>query len=154
MYNNYKINDIEAAKLSKGRQNDDLRDMAADDDEDDKKDQEEEVEEQDEKEVIVKLQEQLDEIRTNMTANNGRLDDAVLNKLLNIYTSQVPYTRKSFSMSFLNDVCSSRMSRMCIFGKHCSHCYPLHFLHCGRCCNHIDTETLSDLPGALLITVQ
>ncbi|EFN64839.1 Putative adenylate kinase 7 [Camponotus floridanus] len=75
------INDIEAAKLSKGRQNDDLRDMAADGDEGDRKDQEEEVEEQDEKEVIVKLQEQLDEIRTNMAANNGRLDDAVLNKL-------------------------------------------------------------------------
>lgn len=89
--NNYKINDIEAAKLSRGRQNDDLRDMAADGDEGNKGDQEEEVEEQDEKEVIVKLQEQLDEIQTNMATNNGRLDDAVLNKLLNIYTSSSLY---------------------------------------------------------------
>lgn len=72
--------------------------MAADDDEGDKGNQEEEIEEQDEKEVIVKLQEQLDEIRTNMAANNGRLDDVILNKLLNIYTSsslyaqELPYT--------------------------------------------------------------
>lgn len=87
--NNYKINDIEAAKLSRGRQNDGLRDMTADGDEGN---QEEEVEEQDEKEVVVKLQEQLDEIRTNMATNNGRLDDAVLNKLLNIYMSSSLYT--------------------------------------------------------------
>jgi len=68
--------------------------MAADGDEGDKKDQEEEIEEQDEKEVIVKLQEQLDEIRTNMAANSGRLDDAVLNKLLNIYTSSSLYAQE------------------------------------------------------------
>lgn len=55
--------------------------MVEDGDEDNKRNQEEEVEEQDEKEVIVaKLQEQLDEIRTNMATNNGRLDDVVLNK--------------------------------------------------------------------------
>ncbi|XP_072756801.1 adenylate kinase 7 isoform X2 [Anoplolepis gracilipes] len=76
------INDIEAAK-SNGRQIDDLRDTVEDDDKDNKEDQEEKVEKQDEKEVVsvAKLQEQLDEIRSNMATNNGRLDDVVLNKL-------------------------------------------------------------------------
>lgn len=81
----YKIDDIKAAR-SGGRQRDNLDDMAEDDDNDkeDQKEVEEEVEEQDEKEVVTstaELQEQLDEIRTNLAVNNGRLDDVVLNKL-------------------------------------------------------------------------
>lgn len=48
----------------------------------DKGAQEEEVENKKEVTVsLAKLQEQLDEIRSNMAANNGRLDDIVLNKL-------------------------------------------------------------------------
>lgn len=78
----FKIDDIEAAA---GRR-DDLKDTAEDGDED--KWNQEDMEEKNEEEVIssvAELQEQLDEIRTNMIANNGRLDDVVLNKLLNIY---------------------------------------------------------------------
>lgn len=76
-----KIDDIEAAEADTGRQ-DDLRDTAesANGDEDEGA-QGREVE--DKKEAIVssaKLQEQLDEIRSNMAANNGRLDDIILNK--------------------------------------------------------------------------
>lgn len=66
------------------RQND-LKETTEDGDED-KWNQEE----KEEKEVIssvAELQEQLDEIRANMVAKNGRLDDIVLNKLLNIYNS-------------------------------------------------------------------
>lgn len=76
-----KIDDIEAAEADTGRQ-DDLRDTAegANGDEDEGA-QRREV--GDKKEAIVssaKLQEQLDEIRSNMAANNGRLDDIILNK--------------------------------------------------------------------------
>lgn len=93
--------------------------MVEDGDQGNKRNQEEEVEEQDEKEVIVsvaKLQEQLDEIRTNMAMNNGRLDDIVLNKLLNIFLfiRQVLYTRESFSISFRSDVCSECHERACL----------------------------------------
>lgn len=91
--------------------------MVEDGDQGNKRNQEEEVEEQDEKEVIVsvaKLQEQLDEIRTNMAMNNGRLDDIVLNKLLNIFLfiRQVLYTRESFSISFRSNVCSECHERV------------------------------------------
>ncbi|EFN87130.1 Putative adenylate kinase 7 [Harpegnathos saltator] len=83
------IDDIEAAR-SGGGQRDDLEDTAEDADNDKEneeeaeEEEEQEVEEQDEKEIVasrVELQEQLDEIRTNLAANNGRLDDVVLNKL-------------------------------------------------------------------------
>ncbi|XP_025161964.1 adenylate kinase 7-like [Harpegnathos saltator] len=72
------------------RLRDDLEDTAEDADNDKEneeeaeEEEEEEVEEQDEKEIVasrVELQEQLDEIRTNLAANNDRLDDVVLNKL-------------------------------------------------------------------------
>lgn len=72
-----KIDDIEVAEVDTAQ--DDLRDIAeiADSDED-KGAQEEDVEGKKEVSVSpVKLQEQLDEIRSNMTANNGRLDDAI-----------------------------------------------------------------------------
>lgn len=79
-----KIDDIDAAKAGTERR-DDLRDTAesADGDEDKKSEESQEEEVEDKKEAtvsLVKLQEQLDEIRSNMGANNGRLDDTVLNK--------------------------------------------------------------------------
>lgn len=81
---NYKIDDIKAAEADAAQN--DLRETAKSaDGYENKGAQEEDVE--DKKEVIVslvKLQEQLDEIQSNMAANNGRLDDTVLNKLLNI----------------------------------------------------------------------
>lgn len=58
---------------------DDLRDIAESADGDEDKG----AQDEDKKEVfvnLVKLQEQLDEIQSNMAANNGRLDDIVLNK--------------------------------------------------------------------------
>lgn len=83
---NSKTDDIKAAEADAAQN--DLRKTAESADDDENKgtqDVEEDVE--DKKEVIVsliKLQEQLDEIQSNMKANNGRLDDIVLNKLLNI----------------------------------------------------------------------
>lgn len=106
------MNDIDAAKSSKGRQNNELREYG----EDKEAKEEEKIEEQDEKEVIVndtKLQEQLDEIRTNMARNNGRLDDVVLNKLLNTYTCQFLYAQNfliSFRKKKKNDVHSGKIS--------------------------------------------
>ncbi|XP_011694075.1 PREDICTED: adenylate kinase 7-like [Wasmannia auropunctata] len=77
------INGIEAAEASTRRQDDptDIAESVAGGDEN-KGAQKEEVE--DKKEVVLspaKLQEQLDEIRSNMAANNGRLDDIILNRL-------------------------------------------------------------------------
>lgn len=80
-----KMNDIEVARSGGGRR-DDLKDTGEDNDEDkEDREEEEEVDEREEKAVVAsaaKLQEQLDEIRANMAANNGRLDDIVLNKSL------------------------------------------------------------------------
>ncbi|XP_020284340.1 adenylate kinase 7-like isoform X2 [Pseudomyrmex gracilis] len=74
------VDDIETAKSDEGRQ-DDLKDTTKDDTRE--RDREEQVKgERKEKEAVVKkLQKQLDEIRANMAANNGRLDDIVLTKL-------------------------------------------------------------------------
>lgn len=76
-----KVDDIETAKSDcEGRQ-DDFKDTTKDDTRE--RDREEQVGERKEKEAVVKkLQDQLDEIRASMAANNGRLDDIVLTKLL------------------------------------------------------------------------
>ncbi|XP_077272220.1 adenylate kinase 7 isoform X2 [Temnothorax americanus] len=75
------VDDIEATKADTAQ--DDLRDAAESAVGDEGKEAKEE-DADDKKEIIVspvKLQEQLDEIRSNMAANNGRLDDIILNKL-------------------------------------------------------------------------
>jgi len=72
-----KIDDIEAAEADKERQYD-LRDTA--ESADNKEVQEEEGEDKRDIVSLSKLQKQLDEIRSNMAANNGRLDDIILNK--------------------------------------------------------------------------
>lgn len=118
---NSKIDDIEAAEADTGQQ-DDLRDTAENaDGNEDKGAQEEEV--GDKKEVIVslaKLQEQLDEIRSNMAANNGRLDDIVLNKLLNIDALVL-----GILVCFQRHIIRAQRRKLAltvpIFGMHCSH---------------------------------
>lgn len=118
---NSKIDDIEAAEADTGRQ-DDLRDTAENaDGNEDKGAQEEEV--GDKKEVIVslaKLQEQLDEIRSNMAANNGRLDDIVLNKLLNI-DALVLRILVCFQRRIIQAQRRKLALTVPIFGMHCSH---------------------------------
>lgn len=76
----------------------------ADGGEDNDADQEAEAEKRDEGEVVVNvasLREQLDEIRTNMAANNDRLDDTVLNKLYEIFRLLIVHSPKYIPRSSL-----------------------------------------------------
>ena len=70
-----KIDDIEAVEADTERE-DDLRDTAENDE---NKITQEEAD--DKREVnLERLKKELDEIRSNMAVNNGRLDDTILNK--------------------------------------------------------------------------
>ncbi|KYN20601.1 Putative adenylate kinase 7, partial [Trachymyrmex cornetzi] len=73
------IDDIETVEADIGRQ-EDLRDTAESAGNDENKKTQEKAD--DKREVnLARLQKELDEIRSNMAANNGRLDDTILNKL-------------------------------------------------------------------------